>query len=120
MSDVENSPLAQDQKPGRPGGEARGRRRLGRQAVDARPAVLIPCSRRFPPPWSIDEYNDACSIVRDHNGQALKYVGARPAVGGQAAHEGRGSKDRGEYPEAAASLSRINYFLTLIRPEARR
>jgi hypothetical protein len=26
-------------------------------------------SRRFPSPWSIDEYNDACFIVRHHNGQ---------------------------------------------------
>ena len=25
--------------------------------------------RRFPPPWSVEEYN-ACFIVRDHGGQA--------------------------------------------------
>jgi hypothetical protein len=31
-------------------------------------------SRRFPPPWVIEEYNDACFIVRDKNGQALAYV----------------------------------------------
>jgi hypothetical protein len=31
-------------------------------------------SRRFPPPWSIKEYNDACFIVRDSNGQQLAYV----------------------------------------------
>jgi hypothetical protein len=30
--------------------------------------------RRFPPPWSVEEYNDACFIVRDHNGQQLAYV----------------------------------------------
>jgi hypothetical protein len=30
--------------------------------------------RRFPPPWSIEELNDACFVVRDHNGQALAYV----------------------------------------------
>jgi hypothetical protein len=30
--------------------------------------------RRFPPPWSIDELNDACFIVRDSNGQQLAYV----------------------------------------------
>jgi hypothetical protein len=30
--------------------------------------------RHFPPPWSIAEYNDACFIVHDHNGQALAYV----------------------------------------------
>jgi hypothetical protein len=27
--------------------------------------------RRFPPPWTVEEYNDACFIVRDHSGQAL-------------------------------------------------
>jgi hypothetical protein len=31
-------------------------------------------ARRFPPPWSVEEYNDACFVVRDHNGQALAYV----------------------------------------------
>ena len=29
--------------------------------------------RRFPPPWSIDEANDACFILRDSTGQALGY-----------------------------------------------
>jgi hypothetical protein len=32
-----------------------------------------PEPRRFPPPWSVDEANDACFIVRDKNGQALGY-----------------------------------------------
>jgi hypothetical protein len=31
-------------------------------------------TRPFPPPWSIEEVNDACFIVRDHAGQALAYV----------------------------------------------
>ncbi len=30
-------------------------------------------SRRFPPPWSMEEANNACFIVRDHTGQALGY-----------------------------------------------
>jgi hypothetical protein len=30
--------------------------------------------RRFPPPWTVEEYNDACFIVRDHDGQQLAYV----------------------------------------------
>jgi hypothetical protein len=30
--------------------------------------------RRFPPPWSIEELNDACFVVRDNNGQQLEYV----------------------------------------------
>jgi endo-1,4-beta-D-glucanase Y len=34
----------------------------------------MPTARRFPPPWTLDEANDACFIVRDHNGQALAYV----------------------------------------------
>jgi hypothetical protein len=29
--------------------------------------------RRFPPPWTIAEANDACFIVRDSTGQALGY-----------------------------------------------
>jgi hypothetical protein len=29
--------------------------------------------RRFPPPWTVDEMNDSCFIVRDKNGQALGY-----------------------------------------------
>jgi hypothetical protein len=34
----------------------------------------MPAPRRFPPPWTIDEANDACFIVRDANGQALACV----------------------------------------------
>jgi len=37
-------------------------------------AAALVTTRRFPPPWSVDEYNDACFIVRDHNGQQLAYV----------------------------------------------
>jgi len=31
-------------------------------------------TRRFPPPCTLDEHNDDCFIVRDHNGQALAFV----------------------------------------------
>jgi hypothetical protein len=31
-------------------------------------------ARRFPPPWSIEELNDACLVVRDHDGQQLACV----------------------------------------------
>ena len=31
-------------------------------------------SRRFPPPWDIEEHSRSCFIVRDNNGQALAYV----------------------------------------------
>jgi hypothetical protein len=31
-------------------------------------------SRRFPPPWWIEELNDACFVVKDSTGQKLAYV----------------------------------------------
>jgi hypothetical protein len=31
----------------------------------------MPAARRFPPPWTVEEHNDACFIVRDATGQAL-------------------------------------------------
>ena len=34
----------------------------------------MPSPRRFPPPWTVEDKNDACFIVRDHTGQALAYV----------------------------------------------
>ena len=40
-------------------------------ATDGRWCVLS--TRRFPPPWSIKEANNACFIVRDSTGQALGY-----------------------------------------------
>jgi hypothetical protein len=36
------------------------------------PAGLTP--RRFPPPWTFEDHNDACFIVKDKNGHALAYV----------------------------------------------
>jgi hypothetical protein len=38
---------------------------LGLQTMSASP--------RFPPPWYVEE-QDACFVVRDHNGRALSYV----------------------------------------------
>jgi len=37
--------------------------------------IAGPCpARRFPPPWTVEEHNDACFIVKDATGQALAYV----------------------------------------------
>jgi hypothetical protein len=30
--------------------------------------------RRFPPPWTFEEANNACFIVKDANGLAVSYV----------------------------------------------
>ena len=33
----------------------------------------MPAARRFPPPWTIQEHNEACFIVKNTTGQALGY-----------------------------------------------
>jgi hypothetical protein len=45
----------------------------------------VPESRRFPPPWSVEEMNDACFIVKDYAGQALAYVYFEDEAGRRAA-----------------------------------
>jgi hypothetical protein len=34
----------------------------------------MPAARRFPPPWMIEEHNNACFIVKDATGEALACV----------------------------------------------
>jgi hypothetical protein len=31
-------------------------------------------SRRFPPPWTVEDHNDACFIVKDKNSFAVAYA----------------------------------------------
>jgi hypothetical protein len=31
-------------------------------------------TRRFPPPWVVEDHNNACFIVKDVNGFAVAYV----------------------------------------------
>ena len=47
-----------------------GRASLSAQSGNG--AIITPM-RRFPPPWTIEEHNNACFIVRDATGQALGY-----------------------------------------------
>ena len=35
---------------------------------------IMPVARRFPPPWSVEELNDACFVVTDSAAQKLAYV----------------------------------------------
>jgi hypothetical protein len=37
-------------------------------------AAAMPEPRRFPPPWTVEEHDQACFIVRDKNKRALAYV----------------------------------------------
>ena len=43
--------------------------------VEVIPAIENPVvpPRRFPLPWTIEDVNNACFIVRDKNGQQLGY-----------------------------------------------
>jgi hypothetical protein len=47
-------------------------------------------ARRFPPPSSVEEYNDACFIVRDNSGQQLGYVYFEDEPGRRSAAKLRG------------------------------
>jgi hypothetical protein len=42
---------------------------------------MVRSSRNFPPPWTIEELNDACFIVSDANGQKLGYFYFEEEVG---------------------------------------
>jgi hypothetical protein len=44
----------------------------GLSAQSGNSAIITP-TRRFPPPWTIEEHNNACFIVKDASGQALAY-----------------------------------------------
>jgi len=67
--------------------------------------------RRFPPPWTIDEMNDACFIVSDKNGHALGYFlfrgGAGPTGGRQLADQGRGPPHGSQLRQAAGVVEAV-------------
>jgi hypothetical protein len=44
----------------------------GLEITTQRPALMP--ERRFPPPWSVDETNAACFVVKDGDGKSLAYV----------------------------------------------
>ena len=45
---------------------------------------MMPSARRFPPPWALDETNDACFMIRDANKQALAFVYCEDDLGRRA------------------------------------
>jgi hypothetical protein len=69
----------------------------------------MPSSRRFSPPWTLEENNGACLIVRDKNEQALGYFYFEdepgPTCGGKPADQGRGAADGGELRQAAGAAA---------------
>jgi len=45
--------------------------------------------RRFPPPWTFEEANNACFVVKDANGFAVSYLYFEQEVGRQSHDQGR-------------------------------
>jgi hypothetical protein len=67
----------------------------------------------FPPPWSVEDIGSAF-VVKDRTGEKLGYFywgGVRQAIIGQAAHEGRGPADRGEFSKLPELLRRSPLFI---------
>jgi endo-1,4-beta-D-glucanase Y len=89
---------------------------LGRKAVGARTAVdLMPGSRRFPPPWTFEEANNACFIVKDANGLAVSYVYFEDEPGRRAAAN---LMTKDEARRIAANIARLPELLRADQPDA--
>jgi len=52
--------------------------------------------RRFPPPWKIEELNNACFVVSDANGQKLAYIYFEDEPGRRAARSSSPKMRRAE------------------------
>ena len=65
--------------------------------------------RRFPPPWTIEELNDACFVVTDSAGQKLAYIYFEEEPGRRSAAKLL-SKD--EARRIASNIARMPELLT--------
>jgi hypothetical protein len=72
-------------------------------------------SRRFPPPWTFKEVNNACFIVKDANGVAVSYVYFEDEPGRRAAANLM-AKD--EARRIAAGITRLPELLRAEQPDA--
>jgi hypothetical protein len=62
---------------------------------------------RFPPPWTVEE-QDACFVVRDHNGQALAYIYFEDEPGRRSAAK---LLTRNEARRIAANIAKLSDLL---------
>jgi endo-1,4-beta-D-glucanase Y len=72
-------------------------------------------NRRFPPPWTIEEANNACFIVKDANGLEVSYVYFEDEPGRRTA---AGLLTRDEARRIAANIARLPELLHAEQPDA--
>ncbi len=65
-------------------------------------------ARRFPQPWTLEDHNNACFVVKDGNGLAIAYVYYEEDPGRRTAANlmtRRSASHRGQYCQAAGVAS---------------
>jgi hypothetical protein len=72
-------------------------------------------TRSFPPPWTIEEANNACFIVNDANCFAVSYVYFEDETGRPAAAN---LMTKDEARRVAAGIARLPELLRAERPDA--
>jgi hypothetical protein len=65
-------------------------------------------ARRFPPPWTIEDHNNACFIVKDANGANVAYVYYEEEKGRRAAAN---LMTRDEARRIAANIAKLPELL---------